>query len=197
MLTPSLVQPSHPLELNTIMVNKVDPEEAWQLWVSTLQSSRPTGHLGISFESELYLQPYRKLVKDIVDIIVISTWFADVIETVGLTIFALYSLSISICGTDSSESLITVSISLALVWDFLASIGVRVTEVSSLNGLEGITAVYSRVKLLHCSRSLTDIHRVGCRCRSSPGYSSLHRTGHSQRYPGTPHPRDNLSSAQI
>ena len=82
------------------------------------------------------------MVKDIVDIIVISTWFADVIETVGLTIFALYSLSISISGTDSGESLITVSISLALVWDFLASIGVRVTEVSSLNGLEGFTAVY-------------------------------------------------------
>ena len=57
MLTPSLVQPSHPLELNTIMVNKVDPSFAWQLWVSRLQISRPTGHLGISFESELYLQP--------------------------------------------------------------------------------------------------------------------------------------------
>ena len=63
MLTPSVVQPVHPLELNTIMVNKVDPEEAWQLWVSTLQSSRPTGHLGISLESELYLQPQGKMVK--------------------------------------------------------------------------------------------------------------------------------------
>ena len=63
MLTPSVVQPSHPLELNTIMVNKVDPEEAWQLWVSTLQSSRPTGHLGISLESELYLQPQGKMVR--------------------------------------------------------------------------------------------------------------------------------------
>ena len=80
----------------------------------------------------------------IIDIIVIFvlTWFTDIVETVGLTIFALYSLSISISGTDSSESLITVSISLALVRDFLASIGVRVTEVSSLNGLEGFTAFH-------------------------------------------------------
>ena len=80
----------------------------------------------------------------IIDIIVIFvlTWFTDIVETVGLTIFALYSLSISISGTDSGESLITVSISLALVWDFLASIGVRATEVSSLNGLEGFTAFH-------------------------------------------------------
>ena len=31
--------------------------------------------------------------------------------------------------------------SVTLVWDFLASIGVRVTEVSSLNGLEDFTAL--------------------------------------------------------
>ena len=62
-----------------------------------------------------------------------STWFADIVETIGLTIFALYSLTIVISGTDSSESLITVGIGLTLVWDLLASIGVRVTEVSGLN----------------------------------------------------------------
>ena len=62
-----------------------------------------------------------------------STWFTDIVETIGLTIFALYSLTIVISGTDSSESLITVGIGLTLVWDLLASIGVRVTEVSGLN----------------------------------------------------------------
>ena len=65
--------------------------------------------------------------------IVISTWFTDVVQTIGLTIFALNCLAIIVSGTDSSQSLITVGISLALVWDFLASIGVRVTEVSGLN----------------------------------------------------------------
>ena len=63
----------------------------------------------------------------------LSTWFTDIVETIGLTIFALNSLAIIVSGTDPSQSLITVGISLALVWDFLASIGVRVTEVSSLN----------------------------------------------------------------
>ena len=61
MLTPSVVQPSHPLELNAILVNTVPQLAAWQLCVSTLQSSRPIGHLGISLESELYLQPYGKI----------------------------------------------------------------------------------------------------------------------------------------
>ena len=66
-------------------------------------------------------------------LVISSTWFADIVETIGLTIFALYSLTIVISGTDSSESLITVGIGLTLVWDLLASIGVRVTEVSGLN----------------------------------------------------------------
>ena len=66
-------------------------------------------------------------------LVISSTWFADIVETIGLAIFALYSLTIVISGTDSSESLITVGISLTLVWDLLASIGVRVTEVSGLN----------------------------------------------------------------
>ena len=65
--------------------------------------------------------------------IVISTWFTDVVQTIGLTILAVNHRAIIVSGTDSSQSLITVGISLALVWDFLASIGVRVTEVSSLN----------------------------------------------------------------
>ena len=65
--------------------------------------------------------------------IVLSTWFTDVVETIGLTIFALNSLPIIVSGTDSSQSFITVGISLALVWDFLTSIGIRVTEVPSLN----------------------------------------------------------------
>ena len=65
--------------------------------------------------------------------IVLSTWFTHVVETIGLTIFALNSRSILVSGTDPSQSLITVGISLTLVWDLLASIGVRVTEVSSLN----------------------------------------------------------------
>ena len=66
-------------------------------------------------------------------LVISSTWFADIVETIGLAIFALYSLTIVISGTDSSESLITVGISLTLVWDLLTSIGVRVTEVSGLN----------------------------------------------------------------
>ena len=49
-------------------------------------------------------------------LVISSTWFADIVETIGLTIFALYSLTIVISGTDSSESLITVGISLALDW---------------------------------------------------------------------------------
>ena len=65
--------------------------------------------------------------------IVISTWFTHVVETIGLTIFALNKTTILVSGTDSSQALITVGISLTLVWDLLASIGVRVTEVSSLN----------------------------------------------------------------
>ena len=65
--------------------------------------------------------------------IVLSTWFTDIVETIGLTIFALNSLAIIVKGTDSSQSFITVGISLALVRDFLASIGIRVTEVPSLN----------------------------------------------------------------
>ena len=65
--------------------------------------------------------------------IVLSTWFTHVVETIGLTIFALNSLTIFVSGTDPSQSLITVGISLTLVWDLLASIAVRVTEVSSLN----------------------------------------------------------------
>jgi len=64
--------------------------------------------------------------------VILAAWFADVVETIGLTIFALNSLTISISGTNSSESLITVRISLALVGDFLASICVRVTEVASV-----------------------------------------------------------------
>ena len=66
-------------------------------------------------------------------LVISSTWFTDIVETIGLAIFALYSLTIVISGTDSSESLITVGIGLTLVWDLLASIGVRVTEVSGLN----------------------------------------------------------------
>ena len=65
--------------------------------------------------------------------IVLSTWFTHVVETIGLTIFALNKTTILVSGTDPSQSLITVGISLTLVWDLLASIGVRVTEVSSLN----------------------------------------------------------------
>ena len=65
--------------------------------------------------------------------IVLSTWFTHVVETIGLTIFTLNSLTFFVSGTDPSQSLITVGISLTLVWDLLASIGVRVTEVSSLN----------------------------------------------------------------
>jgi len=64
--------------------------------------------------------------------VILAAWFADIVETIGLTIFALYSLTIVISGTDSSESLITVGIGLTLVWDLLASIGVRVTEVSGI-----------------------------------------------------------------
>ena len=74
----------------------------------------------------------RKGGKDIINI-VLHTWFADVVETIGLTVFALNSLTIFVSGTDPSQALITVGISLTLVWDLLASIGVRVTEVSSLN----------------------------------------------------------------
>ena len=69
----------------------------------------------------------------IVLLVISSTWFADIVETIGLTIFALYGLTIVISGTDTSESLITVGIGLTLVWDLLTSIGVRVTEVSGLN----------------------------------------------------------------
>ena len=69
----------------------------------------------------------------IVLLVISSTWFADIVETIGLTIFALNSLTIVISGTDTSESLITVGIGLTLVWDLLASIGVGVTEVSGLN----------------------------------------------------------------
>ena len=65
--------------------------------------------------------------------IVLSTWFTHVVETIGLTIFALNKTTILVSGTDPSQSLITVGISLTLVWDLLASIGFRVTEVSSLN----------------------------------------------------------------
>ena len=65
--------------------------------------------------------------------IALSTWLTDVVETIGLTIFALNKLAFIVKGTDSSQSFITVGISLALVRDFLASIGVRVTEVSGLN----------------------------------------------------------------
>jgi len=64
--------------------------------------------------------------------VILAAWFADIVETIGLAIFALYSLTIVISGTDSSESLITVGIGLTLVWDLLASIGVRVTEVSGI-----------------------------------------------------------------
>ena len=82
----------------------------------------------------------RKDGKDIINI-VLHTWFADIVETIGVTVFALNSLTISISGTNSSESLITVRISLALVGDFLASICVRVTEVSSLEGLSGLEGI--------------------------------------------------------
>jgi len=64
--------------------------------------------------------------------VILAAWFTHVVETIGLTVFALNSLTIFVSGTDPSQSLITVGISLALVWDLLASIGVRVTEVSSI-----------------------------------------------------------------
>ena len=120
--------------------------------------------------------------------IVISTWFTDVVQTIGITIFALNSLSIIVSGTDSSQSLITVGISLALVRDFLASMGVSVTEVPSLNLM--VRWDFIKFELLHCSQSLTGIHRVDCRCRYSLCYSNLHCTGHSQHCPGTQRPRD-------
>ena len=84
----------------------------------------------------------RKDGKDIINI-VLHTWFTDVVETIGFTVLALNSLTIIISGTDSSQSLIAVGISLTLVRDLLASIGVRVTEISSLNnmGLEGFYKV--------------------------------------------------------
>ena len=63
------------------------------------------------------------------------TWFTDVVETIGFTVLALNSLTIIISGTDSSQSLIAVGISLTLVRDLLASIGVRVTEISGLNNM--------------------------------------------------------------
>ena len=71
----------------------------------------------------------------------ISTWFTDVVETIGFTVFALNSLTIIISSTDSSKSLIAVSISLTFVWNFLASIGIRVTEVSGLNNM-GLMGFY-------------------------------------------------------
>jgi len=64
--------------------------------------------------------------------VILAAWLTDVVETIGLAIFALNSLTILVSGTDSSKSLITVGIGLAFVWDFLASIGVRVTEVSGI-----------------------------------------------------------------
>ena len=82
----------------------------------------------------------RKDGKDIINI-VLHTWFTDVVETIGFTVFALNSLTIIISSTDSSKSLIAVSISLTLVWDFLASISVRVTEVSGLNNM-GLMGFY-------------------------------------------------------
>jgi len=64
--------------------------------------------------------------------VILAAWFTDVVETIGFTVLALNSLTIIISGTDSSQSLIAVGISLTLVRDFLASIGVRVTEISSI-----------------------------------------------------------------
>jgi len=64
--------------------------------------------------------------------VILAAWFTDVVETIVFTVFALNSLTIIISSTDSSKSLIAVSISLTFVWDFLASIGVRVTEVSGI-----------------------------------------------------------------
>ena len=90
-------------------------------------------------------------------LVISSTWFADIVETIGLAIFALNHRTIFFSRTDTSESLITVGISLALVWDLLASIGVGVTEVSSLNKWVGLDFI--KLDLLHCSQSPTDIHR--------------------------------------
>jgi len=64
--------------------------------------------------------------------VILAAWFTDVVETIGFTVLALNSLTIIISGTDSSQSLIAVGISLTLVRDLLASIGVRVTEISSI-----------------------------------------------------------------
>ena len=105
--------------------------------IAIVKTDRTSGNL---IRVRVILAASRKDGKDIINI-VLHTWFADVVETIGITIFALNSLTISISGTNSSESLITVRISLALVGDFLASICVRVTEVSSLEGLSGLEGI--------------------------------------------------------
>ena len=90
--------------------------------------------------------------------IALSTWLTHIPETIRLTIFALNSLAIFVRGTDAGQSLIAVSIGLTFVGDFLASIGVGVTEVSSLNKWVGWDFI-KLLDLLHCSQSPTDIRR--------------------------------------
>ena len=63
-------------------------------------------------------------------LVISSTWFADIVETIGLAIFALNKSTILVSGTDSSQSLITVSISLTLVVTGAGAVHVAVTSTA-------------------------------------------------------------------
>jgi len=54
--------------------------------------------------------------------VILASWFADIVETIGFTVFTINSLTILIKTTDSGESNITVSVSLTFVGDFLTGI---------------------------------------------------------------------------
>ena len=88
--------------------------------IAIVKTDRTSGNL---IRVRVILAASRKDGKDIINI-VLHTWFTDVVETIRLTIFALNKLAIIVSGTDSSQSFITVGISLALVRDFLTSIGI-------------------------------------------------------------------------
>ena len=62
------------------------------------------------------------------------TWFADIVETIGFTVFTINSLTILIKTTDSGESSssIAVSVSLTLVRDRVTGMSVQVAEISLL-----------------------------------------------------------------
>jgi len=47
--------------------------------------------------------------------VILASWFTDIVETVGLTIFTFNKLTIIISSTDTSESFVTVGVSFALI----------------------------------------------------------------------------------